>query len=943
MKKHTKWRKTQSVMTSLVCCSFFSIILFSERMEVRAEEATTESTEQVVEKNDDGLEIKKGPSTRAWVSKKSAKYGSLYYGFDTTGNPNVKLYDSVTGKYIDHIHQGIDSTPNFNIQRATQWTFDESVAWKTGRLQVDTTTITETLTDSGQKRFTGIGVPTYTDTSNKGFSVEVSVEPYLDGILHTYVLRYDGTQPREIRPVKFVDTNLQSDGVPVKSLGPEKGMYIVNGKYRLEYRTNIEKGPTAYNAKHYTSNSYQMFGAFVNKEGGQKNLPLGTTMLQAPWDTAMGFSWEKVTLQKGESMEYRYVVSVKNSEDMTMNLTQTNLNSTDSKNYPGDNIQTDVTIKAPVDSDLTNSRVTITIPDGLENLSNLVVQGKDVAIDDNYDPTTRILTLTYPALAQNTEMKASFKSVIDDSAGRSTITTSGMVTANDKEDFEKVAAYSNDLVVGYKAKTSLTSQVAEPIFNYGETDKVNYTLTYDDPKPAENPAIDSVLTVKAFPKGIIPVANTVKVDNVATTYDFDEQTGTMTIKIPKIAKQMTDISFDIEGTKESTKGEFSLTGQFSSTNAATSISDPLEITYNRSRLTVSYIDVDTNKNVEGTQMVERDVKLNDRYNEKPIEIKGYGYQKANVPTEGVIQADTDVNIIFYYKKLTFKLEQSVKRSEGTDSTQAYLGEKLTYQLKVNSEMTPSTPKIYYDNFTIVTDEMDKSLEKVENYQLVNSANQKVGTVTWDNVTNQLTGKVTPNTVEVTEHLYLQYDAYVKQDVPFGTDVVASGVVQGTLSDGSNVAVINSNKTNLTVTKGELVFTSIPKSISFGKDLKRASYYQDYFLEGMEGSLSVKDSRGNGNSWAVTAKMEKPLTLLTDETAQLDLYYQEANTKQLLSDTKSAKIYGQVTTSTQVISLSDRWEKGKTGLIVSVPTNKAKGGYYHGRVLWTLEDVPGNGN
>lgn len=196
------------------------------------------------------------------------------------------------------------------------------------------------------------------EIATKGLrNATVRLSPYRDfGILHEFEVTNTSDSPITGDFYRFADSYLETDQVPVYSLGPNKGMYIKGEKYRLDYHTDVPNGPDVYKSSGYSGSNEANFWRLEGSgdEGAERN-----AVLSKDEDTAMTFAWRNVTIQPGETKTFSYVVSLSGNLDAEL-IEPT------SEVLPGSTTTFDITAYGDDSlSGITDGSVDLKVPSGL--------------------------------------------------------------------------------------------------------------------------------------------------------------------------------------------------------------------------------------------------------------------------------------------------------------------------------------------------------------------------------------------------------------------------------------------------------------------------------------------------------------------------------------------------------------------------------------------------
>lgn len=332
-------------------------------------------------------------------------------------------------------------------------------------------------------------------------------------------------------------------------------------------------------------------------------------------------------------------------------------------------------------------------------------------------------------------------------------------------------------------------------------------------------------------------------------------------------------------------------------------------------------------------------KAGESYQESPIDIDGYEYELVVGDPNGQF-TETPQIVQFVYKENRFNLTQKVNRIDGSLADEVSLGETLIYSVDVKSELKEVNPIVHYKKFTL-TQPLDSSLEAPTELQLVTSDKTSVGTVSYDSTTHTITGVLTESDqLNRTQSIFLIYKATVKRGLSNGTLIKEKAKADGTYTNGMIAHEKESNEVMSNVIVGNLIFESAPTQLNFGDFVKISQKEEKYLLNKRSGDLSVKDLRGFGKEWSMTAKMKEPLTHTSG--SKIDsLYYQINGSKQLIGENQSALIFNEKTTSANSVIITNTWTDPSNQPFIETKAGEAKRGEYKGVIQWSLQDVPTN--
>lgn len=314
-----------------------------------------------------------------------------------------------------------------------------------------------------------------------------------------------------------------------------------------------------------------------------------------------------------------------------------------------------------------------------------------------------------------------------------------------------------------------------------------------------------------------------------------------------------------------------------------------------------------------------------------------------VKVEGLVTgkfAETPLITTFTYRSTKFNLNQTVKHLDGSAGAEAKLGETLQYQVEFNSNFKAATPEVLFKTLTI-REPLDANLEEPTNMALKLSNGKSVGKVTYDKATRMLTATLAEaDKVVRSEILVLEYQAVVKVGTPINSLIKEKANAESSYSNGSVSSKQDSNEVSTKVLAGSLIFESAPSTLSFGDPVKISSIEKNYPLQVKTGDLSVRDLRGTGKQWSMTAKMVKVLTN-TSNNSQLPegMYYVNNGKEQVMKLNQAILIQDTTTTTTNSVILSEKWGTSTNSFFVKTVGGQAKRGTYQGTIEWTLQDVP----
>ncbi|WP_086314562.1 hypothetical protein A5821_002144 [Enterococcus sp. 7F3_DIV0205] len=143
-------------------------------------------------------------------------------------------------------------------------------------------------------------------------------------------------------------------------------------------------------------------------------------------------------------------------------------------------------------------------------------------------------------------------------------------------------------------------------------------------------------------------------------------------------------------------------------------------------------------------------------------------------------------------------------------------------------------------------------------------------------------------------------------------------------------------------KGSLFIGSFPETLNFGD-----KYLKSKLIKGeqpkYDKELVIRDTRKSKGAWKLLATLEQPLTSEEDPSEVINnvlFYKQDATTKIPLLKGQAQPIETGNATSSGEYNISDKWTKNKTGLELSVYSNKVyQTGKYTASILWQVEVTP----
>lgn len=412
----------------------------------------------------------------------------LVYGFDGTvmegadirsgvqfGSPNVYLKTS-TGNLIQHIYNADSSSDNSTGSRMFTskgiLMMQESGKGFAEVAKLDNTATSSTydlkvMTATDEFNHKVIRAQMSTMIDNTMWYIDVTLQPTADAqnIKHEmYFTQYDGT--RTIGIGKAVDTRLgKIDTVPIQTIGENRGLYIKQGDYRLNYRFNVADGPQNWtggtrltNGKSFETGTI-LDGSKYNGVGGTAK---GGNVFQAQFtpydvdnltwtgsgiepenypadhivasktDTEFQFKWLPKTIVAGETVHYRYDVGIAATgkpipavEKKVENVSSPG--ATEAK--VGDKLRYTIDLANSGDEPWSTPTVTDVLPEGVGEIEKIIrTQPNGTSTElpkaGNYDESTRTLSVGMDTFPANTgKGKLSFEVTVKSSDNEQIVNT----------------------------------------------------------------------------------------------------------------------------------------------------------------------------------------------------------------------------------------------------------------------------------------------------------------------------------------------------------------------------------------------------------------------------------------------------------------------------------------------------------------------------------------
>lgn len=257
------------------------------------------------------------------------------------------------------------------------------------------------------------------------------------------------------------------------------------------------------------------------------------------------------------------------------------------------------------------------------------------------------------------------------------------------------------------------------------------------------------------------------------------------------------------------------------------------------------------------------------------------------------------------------------------------GETIFYRINV------STGYSEQDKEKIKMGEITQSysdlLAPPENMQAVDQAGNKIGEVTYEDVTKKLRVKLSADLPRYTP-ITIQYRAKIKEDTPRGSFIKSRSTFQATYSTDKEVEAI-SDDTRLLV-DGVLKFESVPENFSFGTQLINTKT-ELFPLQEYEPALTIKDTRGDSNRWKLNVSISQTITGQKTGQELHGLLYLKGKHKQEISAVPQTIETGEE----GLAKVSQEWNEKDNGFFLEVPPGVAKSDRYQGEIQWELQDAP----
>ncbi|MEQ6357167.1 hypothetical protein ABNX05_21280 [Lysinibacillus sp. M3] len=298
---------------------------------------------------------------------------------------------------------------------------------------------------------------------------------------------------------------------------------------------------------------------------------------------------------------------------------------------------------------------------------------------------------------------------------------------------------------------------------------------------------------------------------------------------------------------------------------------------------------------------------------------------------------------FETKKISPKLTitEQVFSKDGTVPTEIAPNETLKFEILVDSGYI-TKDKGTYGELTIIH-KYDTHLEPPTDLKIIDVNGREIGTTIYNASSNTILAIANTNLPRSTK-VKVTFNAKVKENAAKGEFVTGWAVATGKYSTGDEINQVSNNvKIIITGVIGVLEFVSAPQAISFGDKLTISSRNKTYHPINLDAPLAVKDNRSLSKkpSWAMTARLDQPLTGKKTRSTLDSLHYRYGGNVSILTEDASVQIYKKETTNGEVVNISDTWNPDGDGLYLEVTAGTAKADAYEGTIRWVLQDVPLN--
>jgi len=928
-----------------------------------------------------------------------ARYGNLQYGFSAvdSNNSNAGLAADIQlvqdNMIIRHQYQTnnyLYSTTGFNLWTPTN--IEGNYGWverSIGRGGFSRLVDSKINFDASSVKKTRLSNGTYAISAstvyNDIFLVTCVIFPDIESgnISVSYEVQNNSTSNQIIYPSKGVDTKLyDNDDVPLYSIGPNKGIYMVVAKNRQTYRMDYsmsyssnplnklsEFGSTPYYAAGILrtdfGNSRTFDKNYLNPNTNQMLVADGGTLL-ARGDTSIFMYWGEKTLKPGESFYGGYKVGLRDDGSFTITHKMSNQSSIDGKNYPNNSITYNSVIKIPEGNSYKNTLYTFEIPKYVSDPSKITVDGKEQDLNSVYDKTTRIVNLPMSTLARNSERDIKIDCKIASDASKQIINSAANMTGTDE--IGKIQTIS--------AQNSFYVEERKVAINSNYLDENKQEISSKVTKEVESNTTNSI-SAKKIPGYKVTGAS---VNGIETTLDANNS-----VKV-SVKDRDTSVVFHYQSIHfgettpllEVNKKNVSLSDTL---NYKLSVKSGMvysagETPKNFSNFKVT-IPMDTNlenvKNIQlklsdgtvvGTGAVDaksnaivatlsKDVKDTENlFLTYDASVKKSAVIGAAIKQTAEVKADFDANGVKTYSVQSNTVESTVERQ---------LAVKINYLDTEGKKIADPISKI---GFVGATYDYTTEMKKVNKYKFPPKVDEK---------NDPISGTFERNK-DVTINLVYDLDL-AKISIKFEND---SGVDMSkynysfSTQFGENIDLSSNNEINKRVTEikqagysvtppdnaknfpvddhdittrykvaGKLELKEWPSEIDFGT--QKVSTTKKNYWPTMKNDLIVRDTRGTKNSpWQLTVSETTPLTTRTTK-LEGALSYQTSTSETPETLNKSAVIVEDNTHASDVeFNISQDWgkENGK-GIKATIPVEQQRTGTYKGTLSWSLVSAPGN--
>lgn len=139
-----------------------------------------------------------------------------------------------------------------------------------------------------------------------------------------------------------------------------------------------------------------------------------------------------------------------------------------------------------------------------------------------------------------------------------------------------------------------------------------------------------------------------------------------------------------------------------------------------------------------------------------------------------------------------------------------------------------------------------------------------------------------------------------------------------------------------IVEGKVDF-SVPDNISFGvHKLSRGTNY--YSSENLQKQLIIIDTRGKGNSWQLSARLQSELTNTNGKVIPNALIYKENQIEKTITTSSQVIAHKTTTEKIDTTDVSANWSNNE-GLLLKINAENAFPGEYTTIIEWTLNDIP----